>query len=92
MARKFVSRKIKDGRVQVNRHTYIPEDRFHSYDGRLDNMTFVFYWYENCPEFICLWGTEEAFASDDENYVEPTPPYIVDGALPWLFWKMVPNE
>ena len=90
MAPKFASRKVKKGKVHFNRHTYVPEEIFRSYDGRLDNMTFVFADYPGNPDYICLWGTEEEFAQIDEP-AELTGPYIVNGTLLWLFWKRLPN-
>ncbi len=99
--RRFVIRKIKDGRVKIFGKYFYPDDRFMKYDGRLDGMRYAFglYWTRTKSGWIIdginLWGTEEVYkaAPYKQNYEELTAipgPECVDGKYNWAFWSEYP--
>jgi len=81
----FAVRTVKNGAVTINHHTYKPDEKHMKYDGRLDGLRFAFGTYPDRPDIVCLWGTEKMYNSDSVSTAEG--PHIVDGALPWLWWR-----
>lgn len=81
----FAIRTVRKGRVKVHHEWYQVDETHLPYDGRLDNQRFAFGLYRGF-DVICLWGTE-AYYNDMET--SPEGPEIVDGSLPWLWWRKV---
>lgn len=62
------------------------------YDGRLDNMWYVFGCYPDpSPRdflwFVSLWGTIEMYKDIDAGY----GPELIDSHFPWTWWNEVKN-
>ena len=84
--RKWFIRTIRKGRVKITGVTYAPDEKWMIYDGRLDGLRFAFARYRNQPGLLALWGTEEAYRSDD---AQNDGAELVDGKHPWCFWHEV---
>ena len=96
--RNWAVRKIKHGEVRIAGKVFRPDENRMEYDGRLDGLRYVFgrYWTYTvdggivCNPYICLWGSEAEFKSSvSSNEVGPE---VVDGQLPWLWWREVKEE
>ena len=86
------TRTIKDGTVLIDGRHYYPDDRFIEYDGRLDGLRYHFGLYKHKPELISMIRQVDSpvqFDPEDPASYSENRPEIVDGALPWLFWKTV---
>lgn len=81
----MVIRTVRDGRVRIKGHDYMPDSQHLAYDGRLDGLRFAFGTYSNRDDLVCLWGTEAAYR--DRGAIEDGP-HVVDGRLPWMFWRL----
>ena len=85
----FVTRTVRKGKVLINGHWYAAPA---SYDGRLDGMRMVFGVYRYSDgNSVTLWGSEEFGRCKDPNRWddEGMRLEVVDGELPWMFWKKV---
>ena len=77
----FVERTIKHGAVRIGGLIFRPSERHLAYDGRLDDMRYMFGRYPTQDEwrpFVCLWGLRESTALEG--------PHVVNGTLPWYWW------
>lgn len=86
----FAIRKIRNGRVRIKGKWFYPREDSRKYKGELDGSKFAFglYWGGHCfLDFICLWGTEKAYHSDDPSVDWPGPNYI-DGFFQWAWWDV----
>lgn len=86
--RRWFLRTVRDGQVTIAGVTYRPDSIHLPYDGRLDGLRSVFARYlgpgEVIQPFIALWGTEKQYR--DGKGDDPGPE-VVDGRLPWYFWR-----
>ena len=83
----MVVRTIRNGKVRIMRHIFTPSDQWRQYDGRLEGMRYAFGLYRlagGYQHFVYLWGPERAYC---EHNPELSGPEVVDGMLPWCFWK-----
>jgi hypothetical protein len=87
---RFVIRTIKDGRVKVFGRTYRADTTYMFYDGRLENIRYVFGIYKKYVEgkvepdnIIVLWGSEKAYRGLEEPNAGPD---VVNGVMPWALW------
>lgn len=84
----MVIRTVRGGRVRINGRDYAPDARHMAYDGRLEGRRFAFGTYLSRPGLACLWGTEEAYRG---RGAVSDGPHVVDGRLPWTFWREQPT-
>jgi hypothetical protein len=98
---RFALRTIRGGRVRINGVTFAPNEHHRPYDGRLDNLRMVFGLYYGPPgyqayresdgwnvSFVCLWGTEAAYRSPDDDTDWPGP-HCIDNVFQWEWWEAV---
>lgn len=89
---RFVTRKIKDGRVKIYGRWFKPEEKWQKYDGRLDGMKYAFGLYldakGNIEDFVYMWGTEEAYRYNGDDFKGAQPEIMPDGGLPWSGWNV----
>ena len=93
----FAIRTVKHGRVRIHGKVFVPDTHHLAYDGRLDGKQFAFarYWEEKGGIYqvgiyqpvISLWGTAEEY---DRGELSGCGPQVVDGTLPWLWWREMP--
>ncbi len=78
-------RTVVDGRIRLNKRTWVPDECHQKYDGRLDGLRFLFMEYPHGqgPGLVALWGTE--MAARGETAPEPE---CVEGYYPWYFWHL----
>lgn len=82
--RRFVIRTIRNGSVKIFGKTFVPDEKWMKYGGRLDGLRFAFGLYydvDGRKDLVNLWGTKAEY-----NGLPAVYPHVVDGALPWLFW------
>jgi hypothetical protein len=88
----LVKRKIRSGRVRINKKVFVPQQNYLEYDGRLDGM---WYWFGVYPKHtplgvemgdkVSLWGTDEMYHHQTDTY----GPECVDNTFPWQWWEVV---
>ncbi len=89
------TRTIVDGRVLIDGRYFYPEDKHMEYDGRLDGLRYHFGLYRTGNRysgFISLIrqeGSPVGFDPTDPDSYSENRPEIIDGYLPWLFWRAV---
>jgi hypothetical protein len=94
--KRFVLRKIRNGRVKVGGLWYRPDEIHQKYDGRCDGMVYLFGRYEYHEgqlgsHILAMWGTEKAARHEDETH--PYGPELMeDGSIPWYFWHEEGSE
>ena len=82
-------RTVRNGRVRLHGRTWKPDERHAIYDGRLDGQRFFFIEYRDPVEpLVALWGSEAEYREEPN----PVSPQVVEGTLPWYFWKVVPEK
>ena len=93
--KRTATRTIKDGRVKIYDRYFYPDDRYMKYDGRLDSMRYVFGLYytgdalNNMVSLIIQEGSPTRFDPDDPASHSTNRPEVVNGSIPWLFWRTV---
>ncbi len=85
----FAIRTVQEGRVKVGGVCFKVDELHLTYDGRLDGLRFAFARYKHFIHggpylpFISLWGPEAQW----HDHKCPRGPEVVDGALPWMWWR-----
>ena len=96
--RNFAIRTVRDGTIKVEGRVFAVGQDHREYHGELDGQRFAFGLYGDAafgarPHAVSLWGTEaeyrDARTAVDDSWVDPNPPYAVDGRLPWGWWREV---
>ncbi len=93
--KRSTTRTIVDGRVLVDGRYFYPEDKHMEYDGRLDGLRYHFGRYyvgdkpTNLISMIRQVDSPVGFDPDNPASYSENRPEIIDGGLPWLFWKAV---
>lgn len=82
--RSFVTRKIRNGRVKINRTWFAPDERHLKYDGRLDGMTFLFGLYYEADRWKKAYVFMHSRVPPEE---EDNRSDVVDGRFPWIWWN-----
>ncbi|MEW6016456.1 MAG: hypothetical protein AB1760_00115 [Pseudomonadota bacterium] len=83
---RFVIRTIRNGTVTIFGQQFQPDDGLLKYDGRLDGLRYAFglYWRGDFQlPLLNMWGTEDEYR-DGRTFDGPD---VVDGTLPWAFWR-----
>jgi hypothetical protein len=80
---KWVRRKVREGRIVIDKEWYVPSDKHLKYDGRLDGLSYVFGRYRDGDgwlDYVYMWGSDRGVGRGIE---------VVDGHYPWAFWYKV---
>jgi hypothetical protein len=96
MSCRIVLRTVRDGQVIIYGRRYEPEQHHMVYDGRLEGLRFAFGLYS---AGVRLWGSEDAYRASrrtafryDQARYRRDSPQVVDGTMPWYFWREVIND
>lgn len=86
------TRKIRNGRVKIDGHWFMPRDHHRPYQGELDGQVSLFgrYYVGDKPQpYVSLWGSKKMADAHPDDMDMSAEGNVIDGKIYWLWWDEV---